>query len=260
MTRFSKGCAPRCASADPMRVLVGADEHAVARAAAALIAARRPHVLGVATGSSPVLTYHELVRAHSLPADVQLCLLDEYVGLAPDDPRRYRAVIVDQLASPLGLADDQIHAPDVDSDDLDLAADHYEQLLRDLGGVDVQILGIGRNGHIGFNEPGTAAESRTHVGFLHDATRLDNARFFAGIECVPHKVVTQGPATIADARSIVLIATGAAKNAAMAAFIARRKSRLVPASCLFDHPDLTVIGDHAALDGATYPRTLLEPL
>jgi len=241
-----------------MRVLVGADEHTVARAAAALIAERRPRVLGVATGSSPVLTYRELVRARSLPDDVQLCLLDEYVGLATDDPRRYRAVIVEQLAAPLGLPDHHVHAPDVDAADLDLAAARYEQLLCDIGGVDVQILGIGRNGHIGFNEPGTPIESRTHVSFLHDATRRDNARFFASLDHVPHKVVTQGLATIADARSIILIATGAAKNEAMTALITQRPSPLVPASSLFDHPDLTLIGDHAALDGTNHPRTLLE--
>ncbi|MCY7298573.1 MAG: 6-phosphogluconolactonase, partial [Ilumatobacteraceae bacterium] len=135
-----------------MKVLVGVDENAVARAAAALIAERRPRVLGVATGSSPVLTYRQLVRARSLPGDVQLCLLDEYVGLAPKDLRRYRSVIVAQLADPLGLPDNHVHAPDVDADDLDLAADRYEHLLCDLGGVDVQLLGIGRNGHIGFNE------------------------------------------------------------------------------------------------------------
>jgi len=243
-----------------MRVLVGADEQTVARAAATLIAARRPHVLGVATGSSPVLTYRELVRARSLPEDVQLCLLDEYVGLTPADPRRYRTVIIDQLAAPLGLPQHHVHAPDVDSEDLDLAAERYERLLCDLGGVDVQILGIGRNGHIGFNEPGTAIASRTHVGFLHDATRADNARFFTSLDHVPHQVVTQGLATIAEARSIILIATGVAKNEAVAALLTRRKSPLVPASSLFDHPDLTVIGDHAALDGATYPRTLLEPV
>jgi len=230
----------------------------VAGAAAALIAERNPNVLGVATGSSPVLTYRELVRARSLPGDVQLCLLDEYVGLAPHDPLRYRAMIVEQLAGPLGLADHRVHAPDVDALDLDLAAERYEQLLRDLGGVDVQILGIGRNGHLGFNEPGTSIESRTHVGFLHDATRVDNARFFPSLDHVPHKVVTQGLATIADARSIILIATGAAKNEAVKALVARRPSPLVPASALFDHPDFTVIGDHAALDGTTAPRTLLE--
>ena len=241
-----------------MRVLVGVDENAVARAAAALIAERRPRVLGVATGSSPVLTYRQLVRARSLPGDVQLCLLDEYVGLAPTDSRRYRAVIVEQLADPLGFPDNHVHAPDVDADDLDLAAERYEQLLCDLGGVDVQILGIGRNGHIGFNEPGTSIESRTHVGFLHDATRVDNARFFASLDHVPHKMVTQGLATIAGARSIILIATGAAKNEAMTALVTRRQSPLVPARSLFDHPDLTVIGDHAALGGTNYPRTLLE--
>ena len=241
-----------------MRILVGADEGTVARAAAALIAERRPRVLGVATGSSPVPTYRELVRARSLPDDVQLCLLDEYVGLATDDPRRYRALIVEQLAAPLGLPDHQVHAPDVDADDLDLAAARYEQLLGDLGGVDLQILGIGRNGHIGFNEPGTSIESRTHVGVLAEETRVDNARFFAGLFEVPHTVVTQGLATIADARSIVLIATGAAKNEAMTALVARRPSPAVPASGLFDHPDLTVIGDHAALEGTNHPRTLLE--
>ena len=217
-------------------------------------------MLGVATGSSPVLTYRELVRSRSLPVDVHLCLLDEYVGLAPDDPLRYRAMIIEQLATPLGLPEHHVHAPDVDSDDLDLAADGYEQLLRDLGGIDLQILGIGRNGHIGFNEPGTPMESRTHVGFLHHTTRLDNARFFPTLHLVPNRVVTQGLATIAEARSIVLIATGAAKNEAMTALVTRRQSPLVPASGLFDHPDLTVIGDHAALDGATYPPTLLEPV
>ena len=243
-----------------MRVLVGVDEPAVARAAAALIAERRPHVLGVATGSSPVLTYRQLVRARSLPGEVQLCLLDEYVGLATDDPRRYRAVIVEQLAAPLGLSDHQVHAPDVDADDLDLSAARYEQLLCDLGGVDLQILGIGRNGHIGFNEPGTSIESRTHVGFLAEETRVDNARFFASLHHVPQRVVTQGLATIADARSIILIVNGAAKNEAMTALVARQPSPLLPASGLFDHPDLTVIGDHAALDGTNHPRTLLEPV
>ena len=242
-----------------MRVLVGADEHSVAHAVAALIAERKPNVLGVATGSSPVLTYRELVRTRSLPGDVQLCLLDEYVGLSPTDPLRYRAVIVEQLAAPLGLPESQVHAPDVDLGDLGLAAERYEQLLCDLGGVDVQILGIGRNGHIGFNEPGTSCDSRTHVGTLLDATRLDNARFFASLDQVPHTVVTQGLATIAEARSIILIATGAAKNEAITALVAQRPSPRVPASSLLDHPDLTVIGDCAALDGTTFPRTLLEP-
>jgi len=243
-----------------MRVLVGTDENTVARAAAALIAERQPNVLGVATGSSPVSTYRELVRERSLSDDVHLCLLDEYVGLAPEDPHRYRSVIIDQLAAPLGLPDHHVHAPDVEADDLNDAAQRYEQLLRELGGVDVQILGIGRNGHIGFNEPGTSIESRTHVGFLHEATRLDNARFFASLEQVPQQVITQGLATIADARSIILIAVGAAKNEAMTALIGRRPSTQVPASSLCDHPDFTIIGDHAALDGATYPRTFLEPV
>ena len=243
-----------------MRVLECVDEVGVAHAAAALIAERRPGVLGVATGSSPLATYRELVHTRSLPDDVQLCLLDEYVGLAPQDPLRYRAAIVEQLAAPMGLTDRQVHAPDVDSVDLDVAAEHYEQLLRDLGGVDVQVLGIGRNGHIGFNEPGTSFDSRTHVATLHDATRVDNGRFFPSLAHVPRTVITQGLATIADARSIILIATGAAKNAAITALVTRRPSRRVPASVLLDHPDLTVIGDHAALDGTTYPRTLLEPV
>ncbi len=138
-------------------------------------------------------------------------LLDEYVGLPPDHPQTYGAFIREQFTGHIDLEPDRLFGPDVWAEDLDAACRQYEQLLADLGGVDVQLLGIGSDGHIGFNEPGSSLASRTRIKTLTAATRGDNARFFASLDEVPRHVVTQGLATITAARHVVLVACGAAK-------------------------------------------------
>ena len=230
-----------------MRVVVADSAEEVGRRVAEIVRERSPRVMGVATGSSPGPAYSRIVEHVMLPPSTHLCLLDEYVGLAPQHEQRYRSVIQRLLADPLQIPRSQVHAPDVDAPDLDVAADEYEQMLDDLGGVELQVLGVGRNGHIGFNEPGTPFDSTTHVAALDETTRRDNARFFERLDDVPHRVITQGLATIRRARSIVLIATGEAKRSAMGSLLAGEVSTEVPATCLHDHPDLTVIGDRAAL-------------
>ena len=242
-----------------MRVITAADGDDLGRIAASLVEDGDPAVVGVATGSSPIAAYREFVRRRSLREDVQLCLLDEYVGLPIGHPHRYRSVILEQLARPLGLRDDQVHGPDVDAADLAIATQRYEDDLSRLGGVDVQILGIGRNGHIGFNEPGTPFDSRTHVGVLTETTRHDNARFFRDLDDVPHRVITQGLGTIVAARRIVLIASGPTKREAIAALLSCPPTTDLPASVLLDHADVTIIGDQAALAGVLDHSTLLEP-
>jgi glucosamine-6-phosphate deaminase len=230
-----------------VKVIVADDVTAVGRFVARLVEQAAPSVLGVATGSSPEPAYRELVAARRLAASTHLCLLDEYVGLPSSHPQRYRKVIQRELAGPLGI--DHVHAPDVDADDLDDAATEYEQLLDELGGVDVQLLGIGRNGHIGFNEPGTSFDSITHVATLTETTRHDNARFFEEPDNVPRMVITQGLATISRARSLVLIATGTTKRHAVRQLVRGDVSPQCPATSLSNHPELTIVGDRLALDG-----------
>jgi glucosamine-6-phosphate deaminase len=209
-----------------------------------IVTERPPRRLGVATGSSPEPTFRALARAQALPPQTELYLVDEYVGLAPDSPASYRRTIEDQLANPCGGL--RVIGPDVDRDDLTAAADEYERLLRDVGGVDLQLLGIGRNGHIGFNEPGTPFSSRTRVAALSETTRRDNARFFASLGEVPTRCITQGLSTIATAKEIVLIAIGQTKAAAVAALLTRPPGPALPASSLLAHPNVVLVADAAA--------------
>lgn len=241
-----------------MRIIECATPAEVAVVAAHHVIESAPRVLGVATGSTPVDTYRELVARGGLGRSTVLALLDEYIGLAPGHPQRYRDVIRRQLLEPLGLPDVALLGPDVDGADLDAAAHAYERSLAAAGGVDLQVLGIGRNGHIGFNEPGTSFASRTRVAELSEATRADNAHFFAAADEVPYRVVTQGIATVLGAHALLLLAVGAAKAPAMAAMLDGPRTTDVPASALVDHPRLTVVADRAALSSVT--RTdLLTP-
>lgn len=211
---------------------------------AEILAARSPHHLGVATGSSPEPTYRELVHRRALPPDTELYLVDEYIGLPAGSPSSYRATIAHQLAGPCGGL--RILGPDVHRDDLDAAAHDYEQLLADIGGVDLQLLGIGRNGHIGFNEPGTPFSSRTRVSELSADTRADNARFFSSPLTVPTRCITQGLATISTATEIILIATGHAKARAVAALLTGEPTPALPASALLTHPRVVLVADAGA--------------
>ncbi|MGY1855749.1 glucosamine-6-phosphate deaminase [Modestobacter sp. SYSU DS0290] len=224
-----------------------------------------PVVLGLATGSSPLLAYRELLRRHAEEglsfAGVQAFLLDEYVGLPAGHPESYRAVIRRELTDALGLDPAVVHGPDGAADDPVQAARDYEARLKAAGPVAVQVLGIGANGHLGFNEPGSSLASRTRVKTLTEQTRQDNARFFGGdVAAVPRHVLTQGLGTILEAEHLVLVATGERKAAAVAAAVEGPLTASCPASVLQLHPHVTVVVDEAAgsrLGRADYYRYVL---
>ena len=221
----------------------------VARAVRSGSLGTRP-TLGLATGSSPLATYRELIRRHREEglsfAGVRTFNLDEYVGLPADHPQSYRSVIRREFTSHLDIADDDVHGPDGEHPDPLVAAREYEQRLRDAGPVAVQLLGIGANGHIGFNEPGSSLNSVTRVKTLTEQTRRDNARFFDRPEDVPHHVITQGLGTILRAEHLVLVATGEAKAEAIAAAVEGPLTASCPGSVLQLHPHVTVVVDAAA--------------
>ncbi len=240
----------------------------VADILAAAVTARasgdRP-TLGLATGSSPVLAYRELIRRHREEglsfAGVRAFLLDEYVGLPGDHPESYRSVIRRELTSHVDIADRDVHGPEGDHPDPLEAAREYEEQLRAAAPVVVQLLGIGANGHIGFNEPGSSLSSVTRVKTLTEQTRQDNSRFFSGVDEVPRHVITQGLGTISRARHLVLTASGAGKAAAVAAAVEGPLTASCPASVLQLHPHATVVVDEAAaadLARADYYRYTLQ--
>jgi glucosamine-6-phosphate deaminase len=207
--------------------------------------------VGLATGGSMEPVYEELIsrfRASDLTFDeVRWFILDEYLGLQADDQARYRFVLMHQLLDPLGLSGKRLLGPDTDVASLDEAGSNYEAVIRDAGGIDLQFLGIGRDGHIGFNEPGSSLASRTRVKRLRPETRKDNARYFGGDEsAVPTHAITQGIGTISDARRLILAAWGESKADAIARCVEGPVTAMSPASALQLHPDVTVIIDEAA--------------
>ncbi len=218
----------------------------------ALIRARPSCVLGLATGSSPVATYVELVARHRAGTgpsydDLQAFLLDEYVGLPPGHPQSYRATIARELTDDLGLPADRVHGPD--PTDVPTAGAAYEAQLAEAGGVDLQVLGIGSDGHLAFNEPGSSLSSTTRIKTLTEQTRRDNARFFGSLDDVPHHVLTQGLGTILRARHLLFLATGEGKAAAVAAALEGPLTASCPASILQLHPHATVLLDPGAASG-----------
>ncbi|RXZ45206.1 glucosamine-6-phosphate deaminase [Agromyces binzhouensis] len=245
-------------------VIVRDEEEAgelAASAIADLLRARADAVLGLATGSTPLSTYRALARridAEGIAvAGVRGFALDEYVGLPAGHPEGYRQVITREVVEPLGLTPELIRVPNGDPATIRTAAEAYEAAIDAAGGVDLQVLGIGRTGHIGFNEPGSSLASRTRVKTLTEQTRIDNARFFDSIEDVPMHCITQGIGTILRARHLVLLAFGEAKAEAIAAAVEGPVSASQPGSAIQLHPHATVIVDEAAasrLEHAGYYR------
>jgi glucosamine-6-phosphate deaminase len=182
---------------------------------------------------------------------VRAFALDEYVGLPPDHPQSYRAVIRRDVVDPLGLKPAAVHVPDGTAADLAAACVAYEQQIAQAGPVDLQILGVSANGHIGFNEPTSSFGSRTRIKTLAPTTRADNARFFDSPEEVPMHCLTQGLATILDARRLLLVAQGEAKAAAVAEMVEGPVTSLCPGTALQFHPDATVIVDEDAASRLT---------
>ena len=221
-----------------------------ARRIAAILSRTSDPVLGVATGSTPIPTYRALAALVAEGAvDVSRMsafALDEYVGMPVDDERSYADTIRRTVTEPLGLDPSAVHVPDGMAEDLVAGCQAYEEAIREAGGIDVQILGIGGNGHIGFNEPTSSFASRTRLKTLAPRTRQDNKRFFAEGERVPTHCVTQGLGTIMDAGHVLLLANGQEKADAVAAAVEGPVSSMCPASILQHHQHAVVVLDEAA--------------
>ena len=240
-----------------MRIGIFSDPEAVADAAAeyliSVMNTTDHKVLGVATGSTPLPLYERLRAAHEAGTftleDAQAFALDEYVGIDPEHPERYRNVLRTELvgADKTGLTDENLHTPNGNAEDPDAAALAYDEEIKTAGGVTLQILGIGADGHIGFNEPAISLVSRTHVDALTAKTRSDNARFFDDdISKVPTHCVTQGLGTIMDAKEVLLLATGENKADAVRELVEGAVSAHWPATVLQMHPKATILVDEAA--------------
>ncbi|WP_159792203.1 glucosamine-6-phosphate deaminase [Puerhibacterium puerhi] len=217
----------------------------------ALLRRKPDAVLGLATGSSPLAVYDELARRHEQAglsfARARGFMLDEYVGLPAEHPERYRNVIAREVASRVGWPAAQVQGPDGLAEDLEAACAAYERSIAEAGGVDLQLLGVGTDGHVAFNEPGSSLASRTRIKTLTRQTREDNARFFDGdVEQVPRHCLTQGLGTIMEARHLVLLATGRGKAEAVHRVVEGAVSAMWPGSVLQLHPHVTVLVDDAA--------------
>jgi len=228
-----------------------------------LIAADPEVVLGFATGSTPLPVYQAL-RPRLAGMDVSRVrgfALDEYVGIDPSHPESYRNVIRREVVDPLGFDPERIHVPNGSPGSIQHAGEDYERAIAEAGGVELQLLGIGTDGHIGFNEPGSSFASATRVKTLTQQTREDNARFFDSIDQVPLHCVTQGLGTILRARHLVLLAFGEHKAEAVAGAVEGPVTASLPGSAIQLHPRVSVVVDEAAasrLRWADYYRYTYE--
>ena len=202
--------------------------------------------LGVATGRTTEALYAELVRRHQQEglsfAGVDVYLLDEYAGIDPDDPCRFRSVVKRELTQQVDLRRDAVHCPDPGAPDLAGECCRYDHLVRSAP-IGLQILGIGSNGHIAFNEPGSAFDSVTRIVTLSEQTRSDNADFFSDGRPVPGRAITQGISTILAAAELLLLACGERKAAAVARAVRGPLCEMVPASALQLHSSATIVLD-----------------
>lgn len=238
----------------------------VGQALVDLVARSPKTVLGLATGSSPLPIYDYVTEQVGAGAadlsEVTAFTLDEYLGLPVGHPESYRAFIRRVFTDAAGIREDRLHSPCVGSDDVEVSCAAYEDDIRRAGGIAMQILGIGSDGHIGFNEPTSSLGSRTRIKTLVEQTRIDNARFFDdNIDAVPMHVVTQGIGTILDADHVVMVASGEAKAEAVAEAVEGPLRAMVPASALQLHRHATVVLDEAAagkLQLADYYRNTFE--
>ncbi|WP_114856589.1 glucosamine-6-phosphate deaminase [Brachybacterium sp. YJGR34] len=254
-----------------MKITIAADAAAGARVVADLVertlrdAGDRGPVLGLATGSSPLPAYAELIRRHQEEglsfARARAVLLDEYVGLTAAHAQSYHRVIREQFTAHLDIDDAAVMSPDGAADDPAAEALAYDRRIAEAGGVDLQILGIGANGHIAFNEPSSSLASRTRVVGLTRRTISDNARFFDDPADVPVRAISQGLGTVREARRIVLTASGEGKAEAVAQLVEGPISARWPATSLQLHPDVVVVVDEAAasrLELSDYYRSVQE--
>ncbi|MCH2176437.1 MAG: glucosamine-6-phosphate deaminase [Lentisphaeria bacterium] len=237
-----------------MEVIITKDADEAAQRAsyffANLLKTKANAVLGLATGSTPLKTYETLIQKYKEGEisfkEVTSFNLDEYVGLSPDHPQSYRSFMNENLFSKVDIDLTKTFVPPGDAKNPLEAGPAYEKMIIEAGGIDLQLLGIGANGHIGFNEPTSSMRSRTRIKTLTEKTVKDNSRFFAPDEFQPSLAITMGIATILEARQVVLIATGEGKADAVAATIEGPLCAMCPASSLQLHENTKIIIDEAA--------------
>jgi len=237
-----------------MEIVICKDYDELSKLAAAEVAAvvrEKPDaVLGLATGSSPVGLYAELIRLRKEEgldfSEVTTFNLDEYIGLPPEREQSYRYFMNEKLFDHINIDKENTHLPDGMADDVDTFCYEYESMIDASGGIDIQVLGIGSDGHIGFNEPGSSLASRTRIKTLTEQTIDDNARFFEKKEDVPIYAITMGVGTILDAERIVLVATGKNKAATVGDAFEGPVSCMCTASALQLHPDSVIFLDKDA--------------
>ncbi|MYL33935.1 glucosamine-6-phosphate deaminase [Pontibacillus yanchengensis] len=239
-----------------MKIYVTKDKKEMNQKAAEIILERiqeKPDMtLGLATGGTPEGTYDDLVNDYQQHGtsyqNITTFNLDEYVGLPSDDPNSYLSYMREHLFHHIDIPLEQTNLPNGIAEDLEAECDEYEMKIHGHGGIDLQLLGIGENGHIGFNEPGTAFGSKTHVVELAESTREANARFFDSKEDVPTHAITMGIQTILKSKEILLLISGERKQEALLRLLHGGVSEDFPASALKEHPNLTVIADEAAIE------------
>ena len=222
----------------------------------------QPTVLGLATGGTPLGLYSELIARHQQGRvtfrNVDTFNLDEYVGVEPTSPSSYHYYMLENLFKRVDVDLSRTHVPQTHGVDLAVSAKRFEQQIEQAGGIDLQILGIGVDGHIGFNEIGSSLGSRTRVKTLTYRTRTDNARFFESLEHVPRTALTMGIATILESQSILLMAYGASKSQTIRNTIEGPITASVPASALQLHPDVTIVLDAEAASALANKDYYLE--
>lgn len=238
-----------------MKIIRAKDYQDLSRKAANVISAQvilKPDsVLGLATGSSPVGTYEQLVRWYNKGdvdfSEVRTVNLDEYRGLPKSDPQSYDYFMREHFFNHVNIRPENIHLPNGIADDPDAECTQYDGIIKSLGGVDLQLLGCGRNGHIGFNEPSDCFAKGTHVVDLAESTIEANKRFFASADDVPRQAYSMGIQTIMSARRILIVISGEDKAEAVKNGFFGPITPQVPASILQLHPHVTVIADEAAM-------------
>lgn len=211
-----------------------------------------PHsVLGLATGGTPLGTYQEMIKGFAERnvdyRHVTTFNLDEYIGLGREHPQSYYAYMMNNLFNHINVSPDHIHIPIGNGEGLELECHRYERLIEEIGPPDLQILGIGSNGHIGFNEPGTSFQSETHIVELAESTRRANARYFSSLDEVPQYAITMGIKSILKSKRILLLASGSHKANAVKTLLECDPDEGFPASVLKGHGDVTLVVDEGAV-------------
>ncbi len=232
-----------------------------ARIIARLLSEKPTAVLGLATGSTPLALYQMLIAMNLDWSRVTTFNLDEYVGLPRNHAQSYHSFMWENLFKQINIAKENVHIPDGNAQDIPSFCREYEKRILAAGGIDLQVLGIGTDGHIGFNEPTSSLASRTRIKTLTQQTCRDNARFFGSKESVPHHVITMGIGTIMEARQNLLLAFGQNKSRAIAEAVEGPITSTNPASILQMHPEVKVILDEPAateLKRADYYRWVYE--